>query len=78
MTVKQLKELIAGMDDAALVLARDRDNINLTIVDVVAHPQGKAIEHLAISHENVSTVYGGEDWIDRLGDRQAIIFCDCD
>lgn len=90
MKVKDLKLILAAMDDDADVFARDRDCIGLYMVDVVGHPSPVDLDlwlsppkkynpegiKLISYHNNISDVYGGGGLDKKV--KQAIIFCDND
>lgn len=81
MKIKDLKKIIEKMSDDAEVFARNRDCINLEMVDIVG------IEKFDIEvsglyslnfHKNIKSVYGGDKYKRFIAIKQAIIFCDCD
>jgi hypothetical protein len=76
MTVKELREILAKLPDEALVFARNRDCINLDMVDVVGIDKIDRWFNGGVKfHPLMKDVYGGGD-VSEI--KHAIIFCDCD
>lgn len=79
LTLGEFRRLTANMADDAILVARDRDCINLDQVHIVGiqPPEGHPSPHVVQFVPTIDEVYGGDEF-ELDGSKQAVVFCGYD